>query len=91
MESILTMKLLLTAVLLALSPIPANAITWQQFWEPFVHEDSDHRHERNRDNYREHFYHRYCIKRIRREEYVPGNRWRPGYVRTWYEEVPCGR
>jgi hypothetical protein len=87
MESIISMKLLLTAVLLALSPVPANAITWGEFWGPFVHEDN-HRHERRHDDDSDHRY-RYCVKRIRREEYVPGNRWRPGYVRTWYQEVPC--
>ena len=33
-----------------------------------------------------------CIKRVYREEYVPGTRSRPGYVRRYTErvKVPCG-
>lgn len=61
---------------------PSHAITWKEFWEPFTEERS-HRHHHHR--------HVHCTKRVRREEYVPGNRWRSGYVRTWYENVPCRR
>lgn len=34
---------------------------------------------------------RTCYKDVYREEYIPGNRWRSGYVRTWTEQVsiPC--
>ena len=81
MESILTMKLLLTAVLLALSPVPANAITWNEFWRPFTHNEH-HKHHHNQS---------YCTTTVRREQYVPGNRWRSGYIRVWYERVPCYR
>jgi len=77
------MKLLLTVVLLTLIPVSANAITWSEFWEPFVYNENYHR---------EHRY-RYCVKRIRREQYIPGNKWRSGYVRIWYEDIkyPCNR
>jgi len=79
-------KLLVLAISGILLCSPANAITWQQFWEPFVEEDSDHR-----SRHRHHHRHVHCTKRVRREEYIPGNRWRSGYVRTWYENVPCRR
>ena len=36
---------------------------------------------------------RVCYKEVWREEYVPGNRHRRGYVRRWQEtkEIPCRR
>ena len=36
---------------------------------------------------------RVCYKEVWREEYVPGNRYRRGYVRRWQEtkEIPCRR
>ncbi len=36
---------------------------------------------------------RTCTRNEYREEYVPGNRESPGYVKSWTEivEVPCGR
>lgn len=60
-----------------LTPSPALAITWKEFWEPFT--------------YRSQQYVLQCSKRIYQEEYIPGNRWRSGYVRRWYEwiRVPC--
>jgi hypothetical protein len=60
---------------------PASAITWEEFWEPF----------NGRIYYNDRYRVRYCTDRIRRTEYVPGNRWRSGYVRTWYDTVtvPC--
>jgi hypothetical protein len=32
-----------------------------------------------------------CTKFVYREQYIPGNHWRPGYVRHWRERVrvPC--
>jgi hypothetical protein len=65
--------------------IPANAITWNQFWRPFE----------NGAYYRSPVYYAprpVCTRVIYREEYIPGNEWRHGYVRTWTERVhvPCG-
>jgi hypothetical protein len=60
-------------------PIPAQAITWGEFWEPFKTE-------------RVYIYERpMCNRRVYREQYIPGDRWNPGYVRSWYEwvRVPC--
>lgn len=36
---------------------------------------------------------RTCYKEVWREEYVPGNRYRRGYVRRWQEtkKIPCRR
>jgi len=70
---------LLPILFLTLLPIPVQAITWKEFWEPFGYERPYYR------NYR------VCTERVYYEEYVPGNRWRPGYVRTWSElvTVPC--
>ena len=69
----------LPLLFLTLLPIPVQAITWKEFWEPFRYERPYYR------NYR------FCTERVYYEEYVPGNRWRPGYVRTWSElvTVPC--
>jgi hypothetical protein len=69
------MKYLL--LLLPFVTLPVNAITWKEFWEPFE----------QRVYYREPI----CTEVVYREEYVPGNRWNPGYVRTWRERVrvPC--
>jgi hypothetical protein len=74
--------LLLTLTLLTIST-PAQAITWREFWEPFGRDEHHHHH------YRE--YSPMCHERIVREEYVPGGRWRSGYVRRWVEWVyiPC--
>lgn len=74
--------LLLTLTLLTIST-PAQAITWKEFWEPFGRDEHHHHH------YRE--YSPMCHERIVREEYVPGDRWRSGYVRRWVEWVyiPC--
>jgi len=32
-----------------------------------------------------------CVKKVYREEYIPGTQQRPGYVKTYYDEVkvPC--
>ena len=62
-------------------PSSAHAITWNQFWRPFEGP-------------------RYvvpyvpvpiCSRPIIREEYVPGDYWRSGYMRRWTEwiTVPC--
>jgi hypothetical protein len=71
---------LLPIFFLTFLPIPVQAITWDQFWAPFAYD---------RPYYRE--YIPACRERIIREEYVPGNRWRSGYVRRWTEvvRVPC--
>ena len=77
-------------LLLLLFATPSYAITWKEFWEPF----------RDGNNY---YYPTYpsrryypreseiCTKQVYREEYVPGNIYRPGYVRQWRDSynVPC--
>ena len=65
---------------LLLSTLPANAITWKEFWEPFE----------PRVHYRS-SYTPMCNRVVYREEYIAGNPWRPGYVRHWREtvRVPC--
>jgi len=59
---------------------PSQAITWKEFWEPFTYENRGYRY-RNVE----------CFESVYREEYVPGNRWSRGYVRSWTERVriPC--
>lgn len=63
----------LTALLLQL---PAKAITWNEFWQPF-----DNRI----------YVGTGCTRVVYREQYVPGNYWRRGYVKHWKEriKVPC--
>jgi len=72
----------LTILFLTLTPMSAQAITWKEFWEPFRSERHYHYHPR---------YIPMCDVKVYREEYVPGNRWNRGYVRTWteWERVPC--
>jgi hypothetical protein len=74
-------RLVLTLSTLLIST-PVQAITWREFWEPFTHNDSHHHY---------HYHHEMCTERIVREQYVPGNRWRSGFVRTWTEwiTIPC--
>ncbi len=71
---------LLPILFLPFISLPTQAITWDQFWAPFTYD---------RSYYRE--YIPICRERIVHEEYVPGNRWRSGYVRRWTEvvRVPC--
>jgi len=74
------MKYLL--LLLPFVSFPASAITWNQFWRPFE----------NGAYYRSPVYYApVCTEVFYREEYIPGNNWRPGHVRTWRERVrvPC--
>ena len=75
------MKRILVALFVASLQSPASAITWKEFWEPFTYENPS-------------YYRRYtpmCSQRVIHEEYIPGNRWRSGYVRRWSEwvNVPC--
>jgi hypothetical protein len=81
------MKRLLAALFVISLPSSAQAITWGEFWDPFTG-DNHHHHYRHEYHYSPR---RYCDRKIYHEEYVPGNRWRPGYVRTWSEwvRVPC--
>lgn len=71
----------LPLLFLSFLPVSAEAITWNEFWEPFTHERP--RYERT--------YVATCNRRVYREQYVPGNYWRSGYVRRWSEvvTVPC--
>ena len=79
------MKPLLLTLSLLLVPASAEAITWKEFWEPFGRDEQHHHHH----HYREHT--PMCSERIVREEYVPGNYCRSGYVRKWVDWVyiPC--
>jgi hypothetical protein len=75
------MKKFLFLLPLTFISLPAQAITWKEFWEPFTYERPSY--------YRE--YVPMCNRRIWREEYVPGDYYRSGYVRRWSEwiRVPC--
>jgi hypothetical protein len=78
------MKKLLLLLPLTFIPLPAQAITWGEFWAPFTYDRP----------YYQPYYQRpvpMCNRRVYREEYVPGDYWRPGYVRRWTEwvSVPC--
>ncbi len=71
-------------LLLPFVPLSADAITWNQFWRPFE----------NGAYYRSPVYYsppQVCTEIVHHREYVPGNGWRYGYVRTWSERVrvPC--
>jgi len=70
--------------LLLLLATPAQSITWNEFWKPFNNGTYYHR-----PVY--HYPQRICTKYVYRETYVPGDRWNPGYVRSWRErvQVPC--
>jgi hypothetical protein len=67
---------LLSIFSLVLLTSPASAITWKEFWEPF-----------NDRGYYSYPVRRYslCRREVYREQYIPGDRWNPGYVRRWIE------
>jgi len=73
----------LPILFLTLLPIPAQAITWKEFWEPFANAETHYHHR----HYHHKHYYAVCTERVYYEEYVPGNYWRSGYVRRWYETV----
>lgn len=79
------MKKLLLLLPLVLCPVPARALTWHQFWEPFTYKPYYYY------NPPPVYYPPVCTRRIDHAEYVPGNLWNPGYYRTWSEwiKVPC--
>ena len=64
--------------LVSLSMHSANALTWSEFWEPFIESAQKYSRIRNRTET--------CYKVVRFEEYVPGNEWTSGYVRHRREE-----
>ncbi len=74
---------LLPILFLPFFALPAQAITWDQFWAPFTYDRPYY--------YRTYDYIPMCRERIVHEEYVPATRWRSGYVRRWTEvvRVPC--
>jgi len=81
------MKRILPLIILISFSSPAQAITWKEFWEPFR---GDHHHYyRPRPHYRGES--EICTKEVYKEEYVPGDIYRPGYVRRWRDSfrVPC--
>ncbi len=57
---------------------PLNALTWAEFWEPFV--EGSHYHSRIRNRTQT------CYKIVRWEEYIPGDEWHRGYVRSRSEK-----
>lgn len=73
---------LLPILFLPFLSLPAQAITWEQFWAPFTYD---------RVYYRTYDYIPMCRESIVHEEYIPATRWRSGYVRRWTEivRVPC--
>ncbi len=66
------MKILIYSIVLFTIP-SANALTWAEFWEPFVESAQNYSRIRNRTET--------CYKVVRYEEYVPGNEWSSGFVR----------
>ena len=78
--------------MLCVTATPAQAITWKEFWEPF-NNGSSHYH--YRPSYPRYYWGPYddeiCKKTTYREEYIPGNIHRPGYVQRHREtyRVPC--
>lgn len=79
------MKKLLLLLPLTFLPVPASAITWNQFWRPFQgYGNPYYYHQVNR-------YTPVCTQRIYHREYVPPTHWRSGYTRTWSEviQVSC--
>lgn len=75
------MKKLSFLLSLTLIPTSAQAITWGEFWAPFTYDRG----------YPTRYYEPMCRRRVYHEEYIHGDRWNSGYVRTWYEwiVVPC--
>lgn len=73
---------LLPIFLLPFLSLPAQAITWEDFWTPFSYD---------RPYYAPRYYEPMCRKRVYREHYYPPTRWEPGYIRRWTEviRVPC--
>lgn len=78
------MKHFLLAAFIVLSSSSASAITWNEFWRPFVRNEYY-----GSPSYQ--YYQPMCRRTVYREEYVPGTSWNPGYVRTWRHSVvvPC--
>ena len=64
---------IITYILILIFIPSANALTWADFWEPFVESAQNYPRIRNRTQT--------CYKLVRFEEYVPGNEWTSGYVR----------
>lgn len=73
------MKLLILISMIFIST-PSKAITWNEFWRPFTHNGGSYYNNYNT-------YNNYCYRTIYREQYIPGNRWSPGHVRSWRERV----
>ena len=67
------LKIVAFTILISHSNIPAEALTWNEFWEPFVEHVSHNSGIRNKTEY--------CYKVVKYEEYVPGNEFSSGYVR----------
>lgn len=70
--------------ILLLFPIPSQAITWKEFWEPF-NEWRPYHYPREIRVYE------VCRKQVYREQYFPGDLYSPGYVKKWIEtiQIPC--
>ena len=66
-------KIIAFAILFSCFNVPLKALTWNEFWEPFVEHASHNSRIRNKTEY--------CYKVVKYEEYVPGNEFSSGYVR----------
>ena len=66
------MKIIMYCIILLSIP-SANALTWDEFWKPFIENSQTYSRIRNKTET--------CFKVIRFEEYVPGNEWTSGFVR----------
>jgi hypothetical protein len=78
------MKKLFLFLPLTFLPVPAQAITWNEFWAPFTYDRGYYPAPRYYDP-------PMCNRRVYREEYYPPTRWEPGYIRRYSEwiRVPC--
>ncbi len=63
---------------------PAEALTWKEFWQPFVEAYNNPQYTTKKEVT--------CFKRVYSEEYVQGNSSHPGYVRHYRRRIPipCG-
>jgi len=82
-------KLTLAALAALSLATPAQALTWEEFWEPFDHDHIEHHHHYHRPRPR------MCTKYVTKKRYVPGhyrgNVWIYGHwtERSRQKRVPC--
>ena len=71
-------KIIAFAILFSSFNMPLKALTWNEFWGPFVKHTSHNSGIRNKTEY--------CYKVVKYEEYVQGNEYSSGYVRNRSEK-----